>query len=198
MWINRSSATMQGLAGSKSHELLRQFAEEKLEEDKIDAAATRERHGAFFAEFMEKAWLQLRGPDQKETISQVKEDIDNVRAGWDFFLHNKNIPMLWKYIYGIWYFYWIQWWNQPAMALFQNAADELENCSEPDANALRCLAQALQCYFMAWLGLSEEGYHLSHSSAVVLEKLGWKIPLIFALYSKTINAYLQFSFKEQA
>ncbi len=178
------------------HELLRSFAQEKLEEYPSESRIARERHGIYYAALMEKGWSQLRSPQQQKTLESIEADIENIRSAWNYFLEEKNIPMLWNFIYGLWYVYWIRWWNLPGMELFRNAAQILDGSSDPDVRILRALAQALQSYFMAWLGLSAEGYEIAQESSAVMEELENLPGLIFAHNSLIVNSYFTHRYED--
>ncbi len=171
------------------HELLRSFAQEKLEENPVEFKAARIEHGMYFADFMEQSWNELRSPQQGEALEKIVADMENVRSAWAYFLEEKNIPMLWKFIYSLWYVYWIHWWNLPGMTLFRDAAQSLEGIPGKDARALQALARVLQSYFMAWLDMFEEGYEIALVSSETMEELGHIPGLIFSLYCLTLHSY---------
>ena len=63
------------------HELLRQYAQEKLEladetEDVFDSFCT------YFLCFMQDCEANLKGPQQNEALDQIEATFDNVRAAW--------------------------------------------------------------------------------------------------------------------
>ena len=57
------------------------------------------------------------------------------------------------------------------------------------AFALRASVMALQAYFMAWLGLSEQGYVLSLESVKILEQLDRPMDLAKVLDGLSLNSY---------
>ena len=73
------------------HELLRSFAQEKLEDNPDDFQAARKEHGIYFADFMEQSWDLLRSPQQQETLEEIKADMENVRSAWSFFLDDVEL-----------------------------------------------------------------------------------------------------------
>ncbi|MCP5100973.1 MAG: tetratricopeptide repeat protein, partial [Chloroflexi bacterium] len=64
------------------HELLRQYAIEKLQEDAELWAAVREWHSTFYLTFLQKQSLIMRGAQQKAAYDAVEDDLDNIRAAW--------------------------------------------------------------------------------------------------------------------
>jgi predicted ATPase/DNA-binding CsgD family transcriptional regulator len=195
--VNKSLVSHDSATGRlEIHELLRSFAQEKLEDIPGEFRKVSEKHGAYFAELMEESWVQLRSPQQQDTLEMIEADMENVRSVWNYFLKNKNIFMLWKIIYSLWYVYWIHWWNLPGMMLFREAATALEGIPGDDAKALRALAQTLRSYFMAWLDMFEEGYQIAQESCQIMEDLGNTTGLIFSLYCLTLNSYFTYRYQE--
>ena len=106
-------------------------------------------------------------------LEEVEADIANVRTAWRYYLVQNNLLQLWKFTNGLWYVYWIRWWNHTGMELFAEAARLLQEVQDEDGIALRATAMAFQAYFMAWLGLAEDGMGLASE---LLGKLERKLP----------------------
>jgi DNA-binding SARP family transcriptional activator/predicted ATPase len=62
------------------HELLRQFAEDKLGKDAQEEEHTRTAHSHFYLEFIQK--VDYLGPEMAANIPLVQADLDNLRAAW--------------------------------------------------------------------------------------------------------------------
>ena len=170
------------------HELLRQYAEERLEKTPEDSLSAHEAHAAYYAEFMEQRWKYLKGSRQMEALAEIESDMENVRAAWRYYLGQKNTSQIWKFIYGLWHFHWIRSWNHAGTELFAEAVNSLGE-AEDEEKALRALSVAFQAYFMAWLGIPERGYEQATESVRVLEHLNHPKALLFAYESICINAY---------
>ncbi len=171
------------------HELLRQYAQERLEETPEICISGQKAHAAYYAEFMQQRWGYLKGKGQTLALAEIEADIENVRGAWRFHLNQKNVPQLWKSIKGLWYFHWVRWWNHAGMELFAEAGKVLHDIKEEDAVALRALAMAFQAYFMAWLDLSPQGYELVKDSVAVLETLNRPEALALAYDTLSVNSY---------
>jgi predicted ATPase/DNA-binding SARP family transcriptional activator/Tfp pilus assembly protein PilF len=72
--VRRAEARRYGL-----HELLRQFAAERLAEAG-EVSALRDRHLAHYLALAEQAAPELKGPDQQEWLERLERDLDNLRA----------------------------------------------------------------------------------------------------------------------
>jgi predicted ATPase/DNA-binding SARP family transcriptional activator len=66
------------------HELLRQFAEEKLSADADAYQTTRTRHSHYYAERLEALDIDLKGARQIETLNTIERDMGNFRAAWSW------------------------------------------------------------------------------------------------------------------
>ncbi|NIP84114.1 MAG: AAA family ATPase, partial [Planctomycetales bacterium] len=65
------------------HELLRQYAAEKLlGEGPAEEEAARDRHCTYYAGFLRQREAHLIGRNQKQALAEVGAEIENVRAGW--------------------------------------------------------------------------------------------------------------------
>ena len=171
------------------HELLRQCAQERLEEAPETSVAAQEAHAAYYAEFMHQRWGHLKGDRQILALAEIETDIENVRAAWRYYVDQGNAPQMWKFINGLWLVYWIRWWNHAGMELFAEAASALEGEKDEESATLQALAMTNQGYFMAWLGLSDQGYELATESVGILGQLNNPEALVYAYLSLGANAY---------
>ena len=179
------------------HELLRQYAQEQLQENSQTCLSAQEAHAAFFAEFMQARWQQLKGEHQLIALSEIEADIENVRTAWRFYLNQNNSPQTLKFIKGLWMVCWIRGWNLAGMQLFAEAAQDQDNMESGQDAALRATAMAFQGYFMAWLDLSEQGYELAKAGMNILEGFNDPEALILAIYSFVVNCFFQNRVAEQ-
>ncbi len=89
------------------HELLRQFAAEKLAElgeaEKIEAA-----HAEYFVELAQARHPQLRGESQVATLVELTHDLDNLRAAMDYATRHSRWELLAKAGWALWPFWWIR------------------------------------------------------------------------------------------
>lgn len=91
------------------HELLREYAKERLAVSVIEADL-RKSHMQFFIEFAYEEGQKLFGGQQLRAMETLDEDFDNIRAAWQYAIHIKEEPALsrmgnfWIYydVYGIW------------------------------------------------------------------------------------------------
>ena len=64
------------------HELLRQYAQERLERDAEAALHARDAHSAYFAGFLAQREAAIAGSGQRSALQEVAAELDNIRAAW--------------------------------------------------------------------------------------------------------------------
>jgi predicted ATPase/DNA-binding CsgD family transcriptional regulator len=172
----------------KVHELLRQYAQQRLGETPEASVDAQAAHAAYYAEFMQQRWQHLKDNRQMLALAEIEADIENVRAAWRCYLDQGNAAQMWKFINGLWQVYWVRGWNHAGMELFAEAARVLQGEEDQDSAALGAVAMAHQGYFMAWLGLADQGYELAKESVEILQQLNHPEALVFAYESISVNA----------
>lgn len=79
------------------HELLRQYAEEKLPDD---GTALKTLHATYFARFLSQQEKELKGHNQKTALAEIAADFDNIRTAWMWSVqadrHDLVSQMLWS------------------------------------------------------------------------------------------------------
>ncbi len=179
------------------HELLRQYAQEHLSETPEDYKSAQEGHAAYYAEFMAEKWKHIKGDRQKEELAEIERDIENVRSAWRYYLDQNNAEQMWKFIIALWYLYWVRWWNLAGMELFAEAASVLEAADGEEIAAIKAVAKSLQAYYMAWLGLYDQGFELANEGVSVLRRHNHPQALWLALIGVLVNAFFLRRYDEE-
>jgi predicted ATPase/DNA-binding CsgD family transcriptional regulator len=179
------------------HELLRQYAHEKLKADAQLSLTTQESHAAYFAEFMHQRWQHLKDRRQMKALDEIESDIENVRVAWRYYQDQANAKQMWNFVYTFWLVYWIRGWHLGGMELFAEAVEVLVAKQSEESRAVRAISMSFQAYFMCWLGLSNQGYEISKESVATLEHLNYPEALIFAYNSWEVNAYFLQRYDEE-
>jgi predicted ATPase len=87
------------------HELLRQYALERLQEDGGEEAATRKRHSAYYARFLQKRGQALQGSGQQAALAELDLEIENARAAWEWAAGQGQVARLEQALEGLCLFY---------------------------------------------------------------------------------------------
>lgn len=66
------------------HPVLGQYGCEVLDRSPLQKTAARDRHGTFYTAFLRNREDLLWGPSQMEAMAQIREEIENVRAAWEW------------------------------------------------------------------------------------------------------------------
>ncbi len=180
------------------HELLRQYAQERLEAHPQANLSAYKAHSAFFAEFMKTRWEHLRGNRQILALSELEADLENIRAGWRYYVDKADAKQLAMYIDTFWFFYWIRGWNHAGVELFKKTVEALDPLQgNAEADAVRATAMANQGFFLTWVGLADQGYALAKESIQILERLNYSKGLIFAYNTLCLASYYRGRFHDE-
>lgn len=158
------------------HELLRQYAEERLERREGRAetdpqSPVRDRHSAYYADKL-RAWAaDLKSERQIEALEELSVEIANARAAWDWMASQSDVAGIDRALEGLGLFY--DWYGrrQEGTSACQAAAlalyHELGESSEETGTVKRVLARVL-----AWQGVfskTERARQLYQESLALLE-----------------------------
>jgi predicted ATPase len=106
------------------HELLRQYAEEHLQQsDEFDTIS--EQHTQYFADFMANRAPDIKGRRQIESLNEIEADFDNIREAWLYAIHHANYHALDNMMETLAIFCDMRSLFQVGEDLFQNALDQL-------------------------------------------------------------------------
>ena len=89
------------------HELLRQFAAQKLAMSPENEVAVRDRHSAFYAAFLHQRETDLKGSRQQEALAEMRAESENIRLAWQWMAEHDQIEHLDQAINSLGTFY--QW-----------------------------------------------------------------------------------------
>ncbi|MBI5950440.1 MAG: helix-turn-helix domain-containing protein [Chloroflexi bacterium] len=169
------------------HELIRQYAAARLEENIPEKQATRERHSHYYLTLLEEQEPALRSKRQKETLTKLTADIDNLRMAWDFAISVEAVDLLRRASGPLYYFYELLQYFQEAEAAYKRAADmirtKLANCGEQkDPELAGALGEMLnyQAFFNLRPGNNREALELFRTSMELLNLLHETHALTFA------------------
>jgi predicted ATPase/DNA-binding CsgD family transcriptional regulator len=107
------------------HELLRQYAEERLNEAPAAAEAARVAYGAHFARFLAERCELLGSGRQREVVAEIDAEIDNIRAAWPQILGSAGADMLRRGLLALGAYYRMHGPYQEGLALLRQAERHL-------------------------------------------------------------------------
>ncbi len=146
------------------HELLRQYAAEKLALDLKVEAKIRGEHSDFYCRAMASWERDLQGPRQGDARKEMVVEIDNIRAAWAWSVENARIKALLGGLNGLCIFYNVRRQRLEGAAVCQTLLDQLTEVRGLDPNEtgelskqneilkLKARTLAWGCYFNGILG----------------------------------------------
>ncbi len=199
------------------HDLLRQYAAQRLAEVDGEWEAVKDRHSAYFAAFLRHREVSLRGKDQRRALAEIEAETDNERVGWDWAVVQGRMEDIDRALEGLVVLYDTRGWFREKEEILAKAAQMLEESLGYAQEALRSGApaalvqegagaqqaidrrrrlvlgkvlahQGRACFA---LGLTEKGLALLQRSLEILRGLGARSELVFALSTLGENTLLQ-------
>jgi predicted ATPase/class 3 adenylate cyclase len=137
-------------------ETIREYAAERLEEDSAFNSAANQAHAAYFADFTRGQRERLLSSDQRESaLGVLNTDIDNVRTAWRYWLAERNLEQLGKFIDSLWQFYEARGWYH---AMIDLTTGLLQVLSETQFTPARAQEELLLQTSLARALLAVKGY----------------------------------------
>jgi predicted ATPase len=95
MSLTRKSLLHRTPAGRfEVHELLRQYAEEKLEASPEAAEEARDRYAGYYAAALQRWYREMTGPRQKGVLPEMDAELGNIRAAWHWMAERRQAARL--------------------------------------------------------------------------------------------------------
>jgi predicted ATPase len=166
-------------------EVLRQYADEKLQQSPQTDDETHNLHCGYYAEFLHQRQDRLMGKEQRQTLDEIGAEIDNARAAWRWAVEHQMWEQIDKSLDSLFRFYETRSWLREGEAALGQAALMLaaDNTGETDALLAKVLAR--QGWLCLQLSQFDAGQELLQSSldaflrldlpketAMVLSRLG--------------------------
>jgi predicted ATPase/DNA-binding SARP family transcriptional activator len=175
------------------HELIRQYALEKLATLPELAEYTWRAFCSYFARFLDQRADSLKGRGQQEALQEISYEVENVRAAWDAAVCRRLRDELAQMLEA---FYWYQWqrgYFQEGRAALSTAAAALTAEGMADDLLLARIQSRLGEYH-SWLSNYETATCLVEASVPVLRRATAWVDLAWALDTLGQIAYAQGEF----
>jgi predicted ATPase/transcriptional regulator with XRE-family HTH domain len=190
--MDKSLVRRSGMSRYDLHELIRQFAALHLQADAEERDTTNKKHAEYYLTLLEARELALRSHLQKETLVELRPDIDNFRAAWDVAVASTEIDLLRRATGPLFYLYELHQYFQEAETLYRRGAEMARMClhdldGNDDAPQHARLEGALgdmlahRAYFLDRMGRNQEALELYRASIALLRPLDEPYALTFAL-----------------
>jgi len=146
--VDKSLLRREGQNRYRIHELLRQYAAEKMGVSSEMGKNARGRHCAFFLEFLAKRAPDLHGGSQLAATAAIEKELDNIRAAWKHAAAQGKVQEYHDAFDTLYHFYQFQGRYQEGADAFARAVRSLED-QPATAETEAVHADLLVCH--AWL-----------------------------------------------
>jgi len=167
------------------HELLRQYAAEKLGQAPAEERTIRDRQCAYYAEFLRQRETLLIGRRQKQALTEIGIEIENVRTSWDWAVTQGRTEDINCSLESLAEFYWIRAWFQEGEQTFARAAERLDeeqrDATDRKTRFIHGKVLLQQGRFCDPLGLVDKGCRQVQQSLAIFRDLGARKEMAYAL-----------------
>ncbi len=140
--VGRASGARYGI-----HELLRQYAEERLARTPVADREARDRHAAYYVHVLHRWFEDAKGPRQVAALAAMDSEIDNAQAAWDWVVGQGDLAQITQAVDGLCLFYVRRVRREEGIRTCQAALMRLEGSRMPDgvdeAERLRVVTRLL-------------------------------------------------------
>jgi predicted ATPase/transcriptional regulator with XRE-family HTH domain len=109
------------------HELIRQYAVAKLQENSEENVQTHDRHANYFASWLDQHEWQLESSQLHEFLIHMSLEIDNLRLAWDWMVVHRQTSNLQQSLASLFVLHDIRNWIRQGAALFEQAVMALQS-----------------------------------------------------------------------
>lgn len=164
------------------HELLRQFAAERLHATPQEAEGVHHAHCAYFATFLQERKVGILRKRQRESVAEIATELDNVRAAWQWAIDHAKVAELHSAVATLDLFYQIKSRYVEGAETFASAAQRLEEICAGEyvgpKNVASVLGELLVC--LGWYGIRlgrlEDAQHGFERAQAIFRALGTSHP----------------------
>jgi predicted ATPase/Tfp pilus assembly protein PilF len=167
----------QGAGRFEMHLVLGQYAAEMLKAEPAEAKQLQDDHAAYCAAFLQQRAARLVRDRDKPAFEEVRAEMDNLRAAWDWVIRQSSGPEIRKLAHGLYAWFCVRGGYQEGVETFEKAIavlrDELGgDTSGPKDEKERTLAVVLnfQGALYRYLGQFEPARKLLEESLSVLRR----------------------------
>jgi predicted ATPase/DNA-binding SARP family transcriptional activator len=170
------------------HELLQQFAEERLQSAPKEKEETQHLHCDYYLTFLQRREASLKGEQQQATLAEIRAEIENVGLGWIWAVDQGKVDQIDQALESLYEFYHTRSRFWEGKEAFEKAVTQLQPTRAPepgsqDQKTQGVLAKLLarQGAFCEALGLYEPAKEFLQQSLALARDLNVRQEIAFAL-----------------
>lgn len=176
--VDKSLLRVSGDSRYDLHPLLHQYAQEKLAEHSESWVETREKHRSYFFRFLRERNIELKGAKQKEGLLAMTEELENIRAAWQWAVEEGRLEELGAAVEPMTLFYDMQARYREGTNLLREALVRLDE-TNPDHQLTLGNVLTGQAFLYQWSSNYGEAVRLARHGLDLLRPLGesWGVML---------------------
>ncbi len=180
-------------------ETMREFAVEHLEGDSDFNASARRAHATYFADFTQRQWKRLTGDGREAALADLGSDIENVQTAWRYWVREKDLEQLSKFVDSLWLFYDTRGWYHTMVELTNDLLSVLSSTPSTPERAQQeiILRTSLARALLAIKGFTPE-VEQAYNDALALCQEEGDVPQLFPVLRGLSSFYVYLGEFEKA
>ena len=169
------------------HELVRQYATDKLRDHLKQEKLVRDRHSDFYATFVEQRTGQLKGGNQGVALREINAEIANIRVGLYHALASRQSGNTERFLGGLRLFFYMRSQFRDGLDIFNQSLVEIDQWLSVDHEnqtkyqRVYAIAVAGQGWFYSWLSDYLVSIETLNESLSIFDQIGEKREVAFVL-----------------
>lgn len=173
------------------HPLLHEYAREKLQFVPDQERQIRQRHSAYYADFLQQRSADLEGAEQRAALTAIAEVLTDIREAWLWAVEERQVALLEQGLHGLGRFFSLSGRNQEGIPLFEFAIAALEPLSTREAETVRGWLLAHAADLATNLAGAEQAQALTEKALTLNRRLEIASASALALIAQGRLAWLQ-------
>ena len=125
--VDKSLLTRESDGRCQIHELLRQYAQARLEVVPDESLRIHDLHAAYYARFLHEREWDIKGSRQRDAALEIVAELDNIRAAWNWAVEHSRVEAIGQAQETLFIFSAMQGRHVETMGAFEKAAQMLDN-----------------------------------------------------------------------
>ncbi len=180
-------------------ETMREYAAERLEQDRALSAAAHQAHATYFAEFTQRQWQRLTDEGGEAALAALAAEIDNVRTAWAYWVAARDLEQLGKFFDGLWRLYDARGWYHATVSLTNDLLKVLVSAPSTPGRAQQeiILQTSLARALLVIKGYTTE-VEAAYTRALELSEAAGEIPQLLPVLRGLAGLYTYLAQSEKA
>lgn len=171
--IDKSLVRHDSTGRYRMHELIRQYAAEKLSQTPEAFQALTAQHAIYYMDFLHRYESKLQGGAQKQAIDDLRAELSNIQKAWRWAIDHGDVTLIQRGASAFAGFCEMQSRFRDAADLFEKVAQRLETAIlTPEQENTLALIESYQARAFIRVGRLNEAEHIAHECMARYERLG--------------------------